>query len=97
MRLSRPFAIGMKPPRLSRGFLVLGLGVALVALLLWLSARAIGDAGPSAQPAPSGKTDPLRADLIRCNELGAAALDDAACKEAWAENRRRFLGAREAR
>lgn len=76
---------------------MLGLGVVVVALLLWLSPKATGNAGPSAQPAPSGKADPLRADLLRCNELGAAALDDAACKEAWAENRRRFLGAREAR
>ena len=97
MRLSRPSAIGMKPPRPGRALLVLGLGVVVVALLLWLSAKATGDAGSSAQPAPSGKTDPLRADLIRCNELGAAALDDAACKYAWAENRRRFLGAPEAR
>lgn len=97
MRLSRPFAIGMKPPRPGRALLVLGLGVVVVALLLWLSAKATGDAGPSVQPAPSGKTDLLRADLIRCNELGAVALDDATCKEAWGENRRRFLGARDAR
>lgn len=97
MRLFRPFAIGMKPPRPGRALLVLGLGVAAVALLLWLSAQATGDAGPSAQSAATGKADPLRAELVRCNELGGAALDDKACKDAWAENRRRFLGAREAR
>ncbi|MGQ3018513.1 putative entry exclusion protein TrbK-alt [Phenylobacterium sp.] len=97
MRLFRPFAIGMKPPRPGRALLVLGLGVVVVALLLWLSAKATGDAGPSVQPGPSGKADPLRADLLRCNELGAAALDEATCKEAWAENRRRFLGAPETR
>ncbi|MGQ3151173.1 MULTISPECIES: putative entry exclusion protein TrbK-alt [Caulobacteraceae] len=87
----------MKPPRPGRALLVLGLGVVVVALLLWLSAKATGDAGPSVQPGPSGKADPLRADLLRCNELGAAALDEATCKEAWAENRRRFLGAPETR
>lgn len=97
MRLPRLLAKGMKGPRPGRAFLVFGLGVAAVALLLWLSAQVADDAEPSAQPASSGKADPLLADLIRCNDLGAAALDDAACNEAWAENRRRFLSAPEAR
>lgn len=39
---------------------------------------------------PGGKPDPRR-ELIRCRDLGAAALEDAACRKAWAESRRRFL------
>lgn len=41
---------------------------------------------------PEGEADPLRQALRRCQALGAAAADDAACLDAWAENRRRFLG-----
>jgi conjugative transfer region protein TrbK len=49
------------------------------------------DAPPRARPAVSRPVDPLRAELLRCNGLGQAALDDAACRSAWAENRRRFF------
>lgn len=37
-----------------------------------------------------GEPDPRR-ELARCRDLGAAALEDAACRKAWAESRRRFL------
>ncbi|WLD96299.1 putative entry exclusion protein TrbK-alt [Agrobacterium leguminum] len=30
-------------------------------------------------------------ELGRCRDLGAAALEDAGCRKAWAENRRRFF------
>ena len=36
-------------------------------------------------------SDPLRAELIRCQELGETGPRDPACLRAWAENRRRFL------
>lgn len=36
--------------------------------------------------------DPLRAELVRCSELGEAGGRDASCLHAWAENRRHFLG-----
>ena len=39
----------------------------------------------------SAKADPLRAELVRCQSLGAAGADDHECLRAWAENRRRFL------
>lgn len=39
----------------------------------------------------SAKADPLRAELERCQSLGAAGADDHECLRAWAENRRRFL------
>ena len=39
--------------------------------------------------APAG--DPLAAELARCQAIGMAAQNDAACVAAWAENRRRFF------
>lgn len=48
---------------------------------------------------PSGSTPPLdslHATLLHCAELGEAAIHDRDCLAAWAENRRRFLGADEA-
>lgn len=36
-------------------------------------------------------TDPLMAELLRCRSLPAGS-DDAACREAWEVNRRRFMG-----
>jgi len=36
--------------------------------------------------------DPARkGELGRCRDLGTAALEDAACRKVWAENRRRFF------
>ncbi len=42
---------------------------------------------------PLHETDPLADELARCRAIGMAALEDAACKAAWAENRRRFFAA----
>lgn len=43
-----------------------------------------------AAPAKS-ETDPLMAELLRCRSLPAGS-DDAACRQAWEVNRRRFMG-----
>ena len=40
---------------------------------------------------PIHETDPLADELARCRAIGMAAIEDAACKAAWAENRRRFF------
>jgi conjugative transfer region protein TrbK len=40
---------------------------------------------------PTTTTDPLAAELARCQTIGMAAKDDAACESVWAENRRRFF------
>jgi len=40
---------------------------------------------------PSIQSDPLAVELARCQAIGMAAKDDAACETAWAENRRRFF------
>jgi len=42
---------------------------------------------------PAHQTDPLADELARCRAIGMAALEDAACRAAWAENRRRFFSA----
>ena len=47
-------------------------------------------AGEDNTPAPAA-TDPLMAELLRCRSLPAGT-DDAACREAWEVNRRRFMG-----
>jgi conjugative transfer region protein TrbK len=42
----------------------------------------------AARPSAS---DPLHAELLRCQQLGEAATRDSDCLKAWAESRRRFL------
>ena len=42
-------------------------------------------------PWPAGSTDPLAAELARCQSIGMAAQSDRACAAVWAENRRRFF------
>jgi conjugative transfer region protein TrbK len=44
---------------------------------------------PPATEAPH--SDPLRATLQRCQQLGEAATRDADCLAAWHQNRRRFV------
>jgi conjugative transfer region protein TrbK len=51
------------------------------------------EAGPApAAPALQPAADPLRLEQRRCQELGEAAANDAACLRVWAETRDRFLG-----
>ena len=53
-----------------------------------------GDSGVVA-PAKPGSAPPqavrLAHELARCQSIGMAAQNDAACASAWAENRRRFF------
>ena len=42
-------------------------------------------------PPTAAAPDPLMAELIRCRTL-PPQVDDAACRAAWEENRRRFFG-----
>ena len=46
----------------------------------------------STLPALQPPTDPLRATLRRCQQLGEAASNEAECLSAWAQSRDRFLG-----
>lgn len=74
---------------------VLALGAAMTAAVMALRGDGPGD-GTEDAPAQSLRHpggEPARSELTRCRELGMAAADDAACRKAWAENRRRFFGA----
>ncbi|MFT4003841.1 MAG: putative entry exclusion protein TrbK-alt [Rhizobium sp.] len=69
---------------------VLALGSAMIAAVMVLRENA-----PEVAPAhplrdPGG--EPAHSELARCRDIGTAALEDASCRKAWAENRRRFLG-----
>lgn len=48
-------------------------------------------ARPAPAPALAPSVDPLRAEQRRCQQLGEAAVRDAACLAVWAETRDRFL------
>jgi conjugative transfer region protein TrbK len=54
---------------------------------------AIADRPPQAALPSLAATaaDPRNVELRRCQELGAAAQQDAACREAWRKNRERFF------
>jgi len=66
-------------------------GALLIAVAVWLSAEDFRELEDAAARAPARAADPLTVELVRCNGLGSAALDDADCRAAWAENRRRFF------
>ena len=71
---------------------------------LVLAVCAIGAAGlmagrevqPSQEPRPR-PVDALSEQLRHCRSLGEDGADDPACREAWTESRRRFLGVAEVR
>lgn len=67
------------------------IGAAVVAFLA-LAVDLRDDHAAKPPPAPPHAADTLRAELLRCQGLGKAALDDAKCTSVWAENRRRFFG-----
>ena len=52
--------------------------------------------GPAAAPPAAAVASPAVPDpaLARCQALGAAGAQDAACLKAWADERHRFLGRR---
>jgi conjugative transfer region protein TrbK len=45
----------------------------------------------AARQVENTNVDPLRAELLRCQQLGEAAPRDTACLRAWAVSRERFL------
>lgn len=80
-------------PKVRRVVAVLIVGTILAGVAAWLAG--VDDregVRESSAPVAARSVDPLRAELLRCNGLGQAALDDAGCRAAWAENRRRFFG-----
>ncbi len=69
------------------GFVLIALAIVATALH-----RRYDEAqAPAPLLAPSIPSDALGRELARCQTIGMAAEEDAACKAAWAENRRRFF------
>jgi conjugative transfer region protein TrbK len=69
------------------GFALIALAIAAVGL----HRRHDEEPAGAPPPVPSIPSDALARELTRCQAIGIAAEDDAACKAAWAENRRRFF------
>ena len=75
-----------------RTAVVLGVGAALCAAAAMLAVKEGQELHVSAPPAmQSVPSDPLVAEMRRCQLLGEPGAHDAGCLAAWAENRRRFL------
>ncbi len=79
-----------------RALVLGGVGVGLIAAAVVMAGKEDEDGlrVRSSTLAPAPVQDPLAAEFARCNGLGTAAADDAGCRAAWAENRRRFFGGR---
>lgn len=78
-----------------KGALLLRLGIGVIAFMVVLGAllEIARDEGADVRPVPNvtHSSDPLAAELRRCQSLGDAALDDQDCAATWTETRRRFL------
>ena len=82
----------MDPKTLARVGAIAFVAVAITATVIELSRKEERpEAAPPRPPAQTGATDPLQAELFRCQSLGEAGPRDPACLRAWAESRRRFL------
>lgn len=69
-------------------------GFALVAAAIIAAALHFRTNEPGVQGlhlSPAAASDPLTAELQRCEALATQAKDDPACEAAWAESRRRFF------
>lgn len=67
------------------------LAVAVLMVACAIALRPDGNDEPPAQTVQPQSNEPASSELLRCREIGAAALDDAGCKKAWADSRRHFL------
>lgn len=73
----------------ARVIAVLAVAVVMVACAIALRPDAADE--PPPPPVQSQSGEPASSELLRCRKIGAAALDDAGCKKAWADSRRHFL------
>lgn len=73
----------------ARMIAVLAIGAAMTVAVMALRGDGKEDAPAQSLHHPGG--EPARSELARCRDLGISAADDAACRKAWAENRRRFF------
>ena len=78
-----------------KGAFLLRLGIGVIAFMAVLGAllEIAREDGIDVRPLPNmtGSSNPLAAELRRCQSLGDAALDDQDCAATWTETRRRFL------
>jgi conjugative transfer region protein TrbK len=68
--------------------------VLVFAVVMAACAIALRPNGPEESPqqtVESRSGEPDADELLRCREIGAAALDDAGCRKTWADSRRHFL------
>lgn len=88
----RPVWLGWRVIAIGGGVVVAGIS-ALVALhdTAPPGPRFAVGAAEQEDATPWLAADPLMAELLRCRSLPAGS-DDAACREAWEVNRRRFMG-----
>ena len=84
-------------PRVVRIVAVLAAGTLVAGVAAWLAGERWDDDRRPARPVAAISSDPLHAELHRCNDLGQSALNEPACRAAWAENRRRFFAPAERR
>jgi len=80
---------------LARLLAVVFVAIAMTASAIHMARNSEPTATSRPSPSISPETpriDPLRDALLRCQEMGEAAIRDANCLSIWAENRRRFLG-----
>ena len=80
----------MEPKVLARAGAVIFVALMIAAAWIELSRTAAHPQQPDDTSHPAGETS-LREDLLRCAELGEAALRDDDCQKAWADSRNRFL------
>ena len=81
----RPLDIGVLGR--AAGFALIA--AAIIATAVRLDPRKAERSPNATLSAPAG--NPLAGELDRCQAIGMAAQNDAACATAWAENRRRFF------
>lgn len=78
-------------PKAVRIVAVLAAGALTAGIAAWLAGTDVDEANGRRTPVTVRAIEPLQIELHRCNGLGEAALQDPACRAAWAENRRRFF------
>lgn len=66
-------------------------GIVIAATAIELSRKEDSSATTTIGQSEGASADPLRGELVKCQELGEAGARDPKCLRAWAESRRRFL------
>ena len=78
---------------IGKGLILLGTAMILTMIVIGMIGEVTQDAQKAAtRPSPTNSTpNPQQSELLRCQGIGEAAAQDAACLALWAETRRRFL------